>query len=269
MGKVVWIVGASSGLGFDLASRLLENGHTVYATARSLDHMKPLEEKGAKIRFVDVQDKFTTFRVMDEIIENEGKIDVVVSNAGYGYYGPIEQEIDEVKRQFDVNVFGMARVLNACLPHMRKQKSGTIIITASLSSNVTAGGLGWYAATKHALKAMAESLRMELHHLGIHIVQMEPGVFKTNFQVTAQHEYLNREYPKEYKPILNRFFNRQVKRFNKAPSTKSTVDGMVHAVESDNPKYIYRTTRDAKLFVFLKRFVSTKFYTWLIIKAYK
>ncbi|MBN2658589.1 MAG: SDR family NAD(P)-dependent oxidoreductase [Spirochaetales bacterium] len=141
---VVLITGASAGFGHDTARELLKKGYDVYATARRLEPMADLEKMGATLIKVDVTSDEDVKNAVDRIISEKGQIDIVYGNAGYGIYGNIENiSLDDLKYQYDVNLFGQARLIQAVLPHMRARKSGRIILTASLMSHLSTAGLGW------------------------------------------------------------------------------------------------------------------------------
>jgi len=180
--KVIFITGASTGIGFDAAKALVEEGNIVYASARSVDKMKPLEELGATIQYVDVTDQESIDKAVSQIIDEQGRIDVLFSNAGYATQGPVEMvEIEDVQRQFDVNVIGNARLFKAVLPHMRRARAGKVLVTSSAAGHVTMPGQAWYPATKHALDAVVGGLRMELKEFGIGVSLIEPGYTNTEF----------------------------------------------------------------------------------------
>ena len=166
--KVVLITGASSGIGKVTAEKLLEKGYVVYATARRLKKMLDLESKGANILKMDVTSDGDVNSVVDKIIQEQGRIDVLLNNAGYGSYSTVENiPMEELKYQFEVNVFGQGRLIKAVLPYMRSQKSGRIINMSSMVGIVSTPLLGWYAASKHATEAMSDALRLELKGTGI------------------------------------------------------------------------------------------------------
>ena len=132
MKKVVLITGASSGIGKSTAKQLLKEGHTVYGAARRVEKMTDLKNEGAHIIALDVADDSSMVAAVNQIINEQGGIDVLVNNAGYGSYGAIEDvEISEAKRQFEVNIFGLARLTQLVLPYMRKNRSGKIINISS------------------------------------------------------------------------------------------------------------------------------------------
>ncbi len=266
--KVVLITGASSGFGFELAKSLALLNHTVYGVARRKEKLKQLEDYGVNISVCDVEKDDEVKNIVNRIIMEQGRIDVVYCNAGYGHYNTVEDTtVEEVKRQLDVNILGVHRVVRAVLPTMRENREGRIVITTSLVANVTIPFGGWYAASKHALEAMASSLRMETARLGIDVVTIEPGRVTTEFGKVS-YEFLKDEYVSDdyipFKRHYDRFLNKIEKR---KPSMNSTVRAMVHAGLSSSPKEHYKTTYDSVLLSNLKKIMGRRLYYKLVVKA--
>lgn len=261
---IVVITGASSGFGKLTALKLLEEGCTVYGGAPDTEPMAEIEAAGGTAIALDVRDDASARSLVDTVIAREGRIDVLFNNAGYGQYGFVEcVAMDDIQRQFDVNVFGYARMLQAVLPHMRSQRSGRIINTASVVSHVSVLGFGWYAATKHAILAMTEALRMEVEGFGIHVVEIEPGSIATGFQKTSEEAMQQTDYPPDYAELHEKMlsFVKNSEKHLFAP--ESTVEAMVHAATADNPKDVYRTTLDAKLMPVARGLLSTHLWSAL------
>lgn len=178
--KVILLTGASSGIGYQTAEYLAKQGHTVYGAARRVEKMEPLKTFGVKPILLDVTDQQSVDEAIELIMKAEGKLDVLVNNAGYGSYGAIEDvTLDEARKQFDVNIFGVAMLIKKVLPYMRAQHSGTIINVASIGGRVTTYFGAWYHATKYALEALSDALRMETKPFGIQVSIIEPGGIKT------------------------------------------------------------------------------------------
>lgn len=185
-GKVILITGASSGIGFDAAGMLAKQGHRVYAAARRVEKMEPLKGFGAQVIKMDVTDEESMQRGVEAVIEAEGRIDVLVNNAGYGFFGAIETvPMEEARRQLEVNVFGLARLTQLVLPHMRKQGSGRIVNTSSIAGKMVFYMGGWYNVTKYSVEAFSDALRMEMKPFGIDVVMIEPGAIKTDWGIIA------------------------------------------------------------------------------------
>ncbi|WP_416838917.1 SDR family oxidoreductase [Haloferax sp. DFSO52] len=180
--KTVLITGCSSGIGRASALGFLDEEWEVYATARNPADIETLGERGANIATLDVTDQGDVDRVVDRIVDEQGRIDCLVNNAGYGQMGPLEDVPTEmVHKQFDVNVYGPHRLIRAVLPHMRSQGDGTIINVSSVVGRVSFPGGGVYAGSKFALEAMTDALRAEVEEYGIDAVLVEPGPVETQF----------------------------------------------------------------------------------------
>ena len=184
--KVILITGASSGIGFDAAARLAKQSHRVYASARRLDRMEPLKEYGVMPIKMDVTDETSMVEGIQHILNAEGRIDVLVNNAGYGYLGAIENvALEEARQQLEVNLFGLARLTQLVLPHMRKQHSGRIINVSSIAGKAVLLFGGWYNVSKYAVEAFSDALRVETKPFGIKVSLIEPGGIKTNWGIIA------------------------------------------------------------------------------------
>jgi NAD(P)-dependent dehydrogenase (short-subunit alcohol dehydrogenase family) len=187
--KTVLITGCSSGIGRATALEFLDEEWEVYATARNPADIETLGERGATIATLDVTDDDDVARVVDRIIDEHGRIDCLVNNAGYGQMGPIEDvPTERVERQFDVNVYGPHRLTRAVLPHMRAQGDGTIVNVSSVVGRVSLPGTGVYAGSKFALEAMTDALRAEVREYGIDAVLIEPGPVETQFSSRVEAE---------------------------------------------------------------------------------
>ena len=187
--RTALVTGASSGIGEDTARKLQALGYIVYGAARRTDRLQTLVADGVRPLAMDVTDDASMTAGVNRILEETGRIDVLVNNAGYGSYGAIEDvPIDEARRQFEVNVFGLARLTQLVAPHMRAQGSGTIINISSMGGRLTTPLGGWYHATKYAVEALSDALRMELRPFGIDVVVVEPGGIRTEwYTIAADH----------------------------------------------------------------------------------
>ena len=186
---VALVTGASSGIGKDTAHKLRALGYIVYGAARRTDRLQALTADGIRPLAMDVTDDASMSAGVDRILEETGRIDVLVNNAGYGSFGAVEDvPMDEARRQFEVNVFGLARLTQLVAPHMRAQGSGTIINISSMGGRLTTPLGGWYHATKYAVEALSDALRMELRPFGIDVVVVEPGGIRTEwYAIAADH----------------------------------------------------------------------------------
>jgi NAD(P)-dependent dehydrogenase (short-subunit alcohol dehydrogenase family) len=184
--RTALVTGASSGIGEAAALRLAKAGYTVYAAARRVERMAGLGDAGIHVLKMDVTDDKSVVAGIQQIVEETGRIDVLVNNAGYGSYGAVEDvPLSEAKYQFDVNVFGLARLTQLVLPHMREQRSGRIINISSIGGRIYEPFGGWYHATKFAVEGLSDSLRLEVAPFGIKVVVIEPAGIRTEWSGIA------------------------------------------------------------------------------------
>ncbi|HYZ94119.1 MAG TPA: oxidoreductase [Actinomycetota bacterium] len=184
--KAVLITGCSTGIGRATAERLARRGHTVYATARRLESITDLAEKGCKTLALDVNDEKSMKAAVAKVVKAEGAVGALVNNAGYALEGCVEEaSMDDVRKQFETNVFGLVRLCQLVLPGMRKQRWGRIVNISSVGGKLVFPGGGFYHATKHAVEALSDALRFEVRGFGIHVSIVEPGLIKTAFGDTA------------------------------------------------------------------------------------
>lgn len=184
--KVILITGGSSGIGYETAQSLAQQGHIVYAAARRVERMEPLRELGIHILPMDVTDEASMQSAVNTLLSEQGCIDILINNAGYGSLGAVENVTqEEAHRQLEVNVFGLARLIQLVLPTMRAQHSGRIINIASIAGKVTLANCGWYNVSKFAVEALSDALRMEVKPYGIDVVIIEPSAIKTDWGLIA------------------------------------------------------------------------------------
>lgn len=190
---VALVTGASSGIGEETALALQKAGYSVYAVARRVERMQPLADQGVHVFSMDVTDDLSMVEGVEKILAEAGRIDVLVNNAGYGSYGAVEDvPLDEARRQFDVNVFGLARLTQLVVPHMRERGSGRIVNVSSIGGKIYEPLGGWYHATKFAVEGLSDSLRIELRPFGIDVVLIEPGPIRTEWNQIARDSLVER-----------------------------------------------------------------------------
>ncbi|MDS0281312.1 SDR family oxidoreductase [Haloarcula onubensis] len=192
MAKTVLITGASSGIGHATAEVFLDDDWQVWATARDEDDIADLAEAGCETAELDVTKAAQCERVVETVVESAGRIDCLVNNAGYAQFGAVEDvstgDIAASGGQFDVNVYGPHRLIRQVMPHMRARESGTIINVSSVAGRLALPGQGAYAASKFALEALSDALRVEADEYGIDVVLVQPGPVETNFYDRAMAE---------------------------------------------------------------------------------
>ena len=233
-----FITGASTGFGRKLAEEVLHAGGKVVATARKPEQIAHLEEQypeRAKTYSLDVTDPAQVLSVVAQATFCFGPVDVVVNNAGYGVAGAIEEvSEDEYMPMFETNVFGLVRVTQAFLPHLRKQGHGHILNLSSIGGLVASPGMGYYNATKFAVEGLSEALAAELAPLGIHVTIVEPGPFRTDFLGRSGVQAANSlpEYD-QTAGNMRRYFESQDGKQKGDPLR--AVHAMIQVVESPNP----------------------------------
>jgi NAD(P)-dependent dehydrogenase (short-subunit alcohol dehydrogenase family) len=186
MDRTVLVTGCSTGIGAATARAFLDAGWTVYATGRDPDDLTGLADAGARTLALDVTSAAAAERAVEHVDEEEGGIDCLVNNAGYGQLGPVEDvPVDRVRDQYDVNVFGPLRLLRAALPRMRGAGGGTVVNVTSLESRFPFAGTGVYASTKSALTTLTQAARQEVADAGVDVVAVEPAFVATPFYERA------------------------------------------------------------------------------------
>jgi NADP-dependent 3-hydroxy acid dehydrogenase YdfG len=186
--KAVLITGCSTGIGRKTAEHLASKGWTVYATARRPDSIADLERGGCRTLALDVTDEESMQAAVRAVEEAEGAVGVLINNAGYSQSGAVEEvPMDQVRRQFETNVFGLLRMSQLVLPGMRRQGWGKIVNISSMGGRVVFPGGGIYHGTKFAVEAISDAMRWEVRGFGIDVILIEPGLIKTEFGETAAH----------------------------------------------------------------------------------
>lgn len=268
--KVILLTGASSGIGYQAAEELAAQGHIVYGAARRVSAMEPLKAKGVKPVALDITDEQSIKDAIATIIKNEGRIDVLVNNAGYGSYGAIEDvTMEEARMQFEVNVFGLAQLTQLVLPHMRKQKSGRIINVSSMGGRLTSYLGGWYHATKYAVEALSDALRMETADFGIDVSIIEPGGIKTDWGFIAADKLAESAKGGAYEKQANKAAEGMRKQYsgNMMSNPKIISRAISKAVNSRRPKTRYLIGFGAKPLVFLHTILPTRLFDVIMKNA--
>ena len=240
--KIILITGASSGIGFDAAQTLAQQGHKVYAAARRVELMEPLKAYGVQVLRMDVTDETSMVQGVEAVIQAEGRIDVLVNNAGYGYFGAIENvALEEARRQLEVNVFGLARLTQLVLPYMRKQGSGRIVNTSSIAGKMVFYLGGWYNVTKYSVEAFSDALRMETKPYGSDVVMVEPGAIKTDWGPIAARHLKESSAGTVYEEVGTQWANNMewFYKTNMLSSPSVVTKAISRAVNSRHPKARY------------------------------
>ena len=272
MKKVILLTGASSGIGYQTAESLAKEGHIVYGAARRTEKMEILKQFGVKPIYLDVTDEESIKSAIDTIIRNEGRIDVLINNAGYGSFGAVEDvEINEARRQFEVNLFGLARLVQLVLLHMRKQKSGRIINVSSMGGRLTTYFGAWYHATKYALEAFSDALRMEVSDFGIDVSLIEPGGIKTDWGIIASDKLANSAKGGAYEKEAMKTAKGMKKQYsgNLLSNPIVITKAISKAINSNRPKARYLIGFMAKPLVFLHTILPERVFDKIMKSASK
>jgi NAD(P)-dependent dehydrogenase (short-subunit alcohol dehydrogenase family) len=253
----VLITGCSTGIGRATAERLARSGLTVYATARRLDSIADLQQAGCRTLALDVTDEQSMRAAVAALEEADGAVGALVNNAGYSQSGAIEEvPLDEVRRQFETNVFGLVRMCQLVLPGMRAQHHGRIVNVSSMGANFTFPGGGFYHATKYAVEAISDALRFEVKGFGIDVVIVQPGFIRTGFAdaatgtidaATPEHGPYERFNHAVAASTQSVYEHGPMARLGGDPETVART--IERAIASRTPKIRYRVTPSARLLV--------------------
>lgn len=264
--KVILVTGASSGMGKLSAQDLIKAGHIVYCVARNVEKMQDLAVLGGHILKMDVTNEDDIEFVVKQVIEEQGRIDVLWNNAGYGLYGPVEDlSMERVQHQFEVNVYGVARLTKKVLPYMREQRSGLIINTSSMGGKIYTPLGAWYHASKHAIEGFSDCLRMEVKEFGIKVVVLEPGMINTGFNATVRDNFSFESQQGPYKRLVNGYIRAMEN--NPTPGSNPEVISrtVLNIIRARNPKIRYLVGRGGKLLVGIRRIVGDRLFDALML----
>lgn len=270
MKQVVLITGASAGMGKETAQLLLESGYIVYGAARRIEMMQDLKTRGAKILKMDVADELSLKAGVDQIIKEEGRIDILINNAGFGSYGAVEDvPLSDAKYQLEVNLFGLARLTQLVLPYMRNQKSGKIVNVTSIGGRMATPLGGWYHASKYAVEGLSDSLRLEVKRFGIDVILIEPGGVKTEWGDIATGSMEKISGATAYAGLVK----------SSAKITESSAKNAVapiviaklikKAITTSKPKARYAAGYMSGLLLFMKRWLSDGMFDKIILSQLK
>ncbi|MFD2726436.1 SDR family oxidoreductase [Hyunsoonleella rubra] len=266
MSKVVLITGGSSGIGKSIGEFLHQKGHLVFGTSRN---PKNYPESQFQLLELDVKDSVSIDEAVSQVIRAEGRLDVLVNNAGAGITGPIEEiPEEEIKSNFETNFFGPINVIKAVLPQMRKQKSGLIINITSIAGYMGLPYRGIYSASKGALEVLTEAFRMELKPFNIEMTNVAPGDFATNIASGRYHAPLKEDSPywKTYGKSLE-LMNEHV---DSGSNPNMMAEAVYGVINTKRPKIHYKVGAFMQKFsIVLKRVLPDKVYEKLLMNHYK
>lgn len=268
--KVAFVTGASSGIGQTTALELKSLGFTLYGGARRVDRMESLRAHGVRTLSLDVTDDSSVSEAVSTIERDAGRLDVLVNNAGYGSYGAVEDvPLEEGRRQFDVNVFGVIRLTQLVIPLMRRQGTGRIINVTSVGGKIYTPFGAWYHGTKFALEGMSDVLRIELKQFGIDVVVIEPGAVKTEWGDIAGERLIETSGVGVYASDARRLSETMMR----GPSVERASDPSVvaktiaAAVTARRPKTRYAAGHLAQPILTLRRLLSDRAFDRLIARS--
>ena len=266
MGKTVFITGASSGIGKAIGEFLHEKGYTVYGTGRNPEKV---EGSGFPLVKLDVRDAQSIKDAIAEVISKTGAIDVLVNNAGVGITGPLEEiPADEIRNNFETNLFGPIEVMKAVLPHMREQKSGLIINVTSIAGYMGLPYRSVYSASKGALELITEALRMEVKGFGITITSVAPGDFATNIADRRYHAPVLKGSP--YEQVYGNTLAEMNTHVDAGSNPMQMAEAVYAIMKTPNPNVHYKVGAFMQKFsIVLKRVLPDKVYEKLLMNHYK
>ncbi len=271
--KVALVTGASSGMGKETAKRLLQEGLVVYVAARRVDQMEDLHALGAIPLKMDITQDADVLAAVQQIQSGHGGIDVLVNNAGFGMYGAMEEStLEDARYQFEVNLFGMARLTQLALPTMRKKGAGTIINISSMGGKIYTPLGSWYHATKHAVEGWSDCLRIELAPFGIQVVIIEPGAIATEWDNIMLDPMLKRSGHGPYQAMAQAMAKAMHSSYGKegAASPPSVVaEAILQAVRARRPKTRYVVGKLAKPLMFIRKYFGDRVFDMAIMSQAK
>ncbi len=267
--NVAVVTGASSGIGEATARRLAREGFIVYAAARRVERMTSLAGDDIRTVAADVTDDASLTSLVERVMADESRIDVLVNNAGYGSYGALEDvSMDEARRQVDVNLLGLARLTQLVLPHMRAQRGGTIVNMSSMGGKLYEPLGTWYHATKFAVEGLSDSLRLEVAPFGIRVVVIEPGAIKTEWGGIAAESVLEFSGDTAYAGQARE--RARILRSDRVGSPPEVVaDAVARAVTAKRPRTRYVVGAGARPLLMARRILPDKAYDRLLMFVFR
>ncbi|WP_276835034.1 oxidoreductase [Chryseobacterium cucumeris] len=272
MKKVILITGASSGMGKESAKALIQQGHIVYTAARRIENMQDLKLLGGHPIQMDITKESDIELVVNTIIAEQGKIDVLWNNAGFGLYGSVEDvPLDEARKQMEVNVFGIAAMTQKVVPHMRKVRSGTIINTSSMGGKMYFPMGAWYHASKHAVEGLSDCLRLELKPFNIKVVVLEPGFIATEFGSVLLDQFDQLPKDSAYKNMMDKIRKgtADAAKGNGSSSPKVIADAILKIVNSRNPKTRYKVGKFSVMMPRMRIYLGDKLFDSIVMSQMK
>ncbi len=267
---VALVTGASSGMGKAIAVQLLADGYIVYVAARRVEKMADLQKQGAIAIKMDITNEHDVTNLVTTIEQQNAGVDVLINNAGFGSYGAMEDTtIEDAKYQFEVNVFGLARITQAVLPYMREKKAGRIVNITSMGGKIYTPLGSWYHATKHALEGWSDCLRLELSPFGIDVIIIEPGIIKTEFGTVMLGPMLERSGNSVYGKMAHAVAQAMQNSYEKGGASDASVIAKTVSValKAKKPQTRYAVGKLAQPLMFMRQWLGDRIFDKVIQRA--
>jgi NAD(P)-dependent dehydrogenase (short-subunit alcohol dehydrogenase family) len=272
--KTVMITGCSTGIGRATAERLARKGWRVYATARDVEKISDLADRGCELLPLDVTDEDSMRSAVSEVERREGAVGVLINNAGYSQSGAVEEvPMEKVRRQFETNVFGLVRMCQLALPGMRRQRWGRIFNISSMGGVLTFPGGGFYHATKHAVEALSDALRFEVAGFNVKVTVIQPGIIRTGFADAATGS-LDAPEDGPYAGFRAAVAQATRDNYERGPILKlgggpdAVAATIERALTADRPRTRYAVTPSAHLFIWLRRLLPDRAWDLVVRTVY-
>lgn len=266
--RVALVTGASSGMGKAFAKALLAEGMVVYAVARRVEPMDELKRLGAITLPMDITSEQDVQRVAERIRQDHGALDVLLNNAGFGLYGAMEDiTLEQARYQFEVNLFGLARLTQLLLPGMRERRRGTIVNISSMGGKVYTPLGSWYHAGKHALEGWSDCLRLELQQFGIHVVLIEPGAIETEFGQVLVQGLEAQNGTGAYREMVQKVASATERSHASGALSQPQVivELLLKAVRSRRPRTRYTAGKYARPMMFIRKWLGDRIYDKMVL----
>lgn len=268
MTKTVLVTGASAGIGKATSIYLAQNGYNVYGAARRIEKMQDLKSHGIKPISLDVTKEESIAACVEQILKESGSIDILVNNAGFGSSGAIEDvSIEDARYQLEVNVFGAMRLTQLVLPIMRQNNYGKIVNISSIGGKIAFPMAGWYHASKFAIEALSDSLRLEVKSFGIDVIVIEPGGIKSEWADVANNTLKRSSANSVYKNLALSL--EKLNANDNFPEPIVIAKLIKKSIGAKNPKTRYSGGSNAKQILLARKIVSDKMLDKIIMNQYK
>jgi NADP-dependent 3-hydroxy acid dehydrogenase YdfG len=272
--KAVLVTGCSSGIGRATALELAERGWRVYATARRLETLGDLAAEGCQTLVLDVTDEDSMRAAVNAVTEAEGAVGVLVNNAGYSQSGAVETvPLEEARRQFETNVFGLLRLCQMVLPGMREQRWGKIVNVSSMGGRLTFPGGGLYHATKYAVEALSDAMRFEVRGFGVDVIIIEPGLIITNFGdvaagsvESAVEDGAYADFNRSVAKLTEQAYRGSMARLGSGP--EAVAKAITRAISAKRPRARYPVTPSAHLLINQRRLLPDRVWDLIMRTQY-